>query len=58
MIFLVTLCLTEPSPSVATSMPRYLSQNLDGRMRLPWLRRGVNMRLSPCCFDGMEFLPR
>ena len=40
MIFLVTLCFPEPSPSVETSMPRYLSQSLDSRVRFPWLRRG------------------
>ena len=40
MVFLVTLFLLEPSPSVTTSMLRFLSQNLDGCALLPWLRRG------------------
>ena len=39
-IFLVKFSLTEPSPSVATSMRRYLSQSLDGCVRFPWPKRG------------------
>ena len=58
MFSFMTLCLPEPSPSVATSMPRYLSQSLDGHMRFPWIRREIHMRFSPCCFNGMECLPR
>ena len=34
------------------------SQILDGRVCFPWLRRGVHMRFYPCCFKGMEYLPR
>ena len=58
MMFLVTLCLTEPSPSMETSMPRYLSQSLDGCVHFPWIIRGMHMRLYPCCFNGMECLQR
>ena len=34
-------------------MPRYLSQSLYGPVRFSWIRRGVHMRLFPCCFNGM-----
>ena len=40
MMLLVTLCLPEPIPSVATIIPKYLSQSLDGSVHFLWLRRG------------------
>ena len=39
MMFVVTLCLPEPVTSVATSMLRHLSQNLDFCVHFLWLRR-------------------
>ena len=36
--FSVILCLPEPSPIVAKSMPRYLSQSLDGHVCFQWIR--------------------
>ena len=55
---LVTLFFPELIPSVATIISRYLSQSLDGHVCFPWLRKGMHMRLSPCCFNGMDCLPR
>ena len=53
MMFWVTLCSPEPSTIVTTIMPKYGSQLLDSRVRLPWLIREMHMSLSPCCSNGI-----
>ena len=55
MIVLVKLCLPALIPRVATSMPRYLSQILDGRVCFPWLRRGDSCEALSLLFqqDGV-----